>query len=103
MRCEPSGTGGYRSWTRRIGRASVSAPCAAFPSRPTTFAEVEPYPQPQADEEAVPARDYIRTTTAAFRFVHSESLERIGERGAGLEDLLDEGLAVALSDLLKRA
>lgn len=69
----------------------------------TTFAEIEPYPQPQVEEETTPARDYIRTTTDAFRFVHSESLEQIGERGSELEDLLDEGLAVALSDLMKRA
>jgi hypothetical protein len=69
----------------------------------TTFAEIEPYPQPQAEEETTPSRDYIRTTTDAFRFVYSETLEQIGERGAELDDLLDEGLAVALSDLMKRA
>jgi fido (protein-threonine AMPylation protein) len=69
----------------------------------TTFAEIEPYPQPQAEENAVPVRDYIRTTTDAFRFLHSETPDQIGERASELEELLDEGLAVALSDLMKRA
>jgi len=69
----------------------------------TTFAEIEPYPLPEAEEESAPARDYVRTTTDAFRLVHSETLEQITQRSPELEALLDEGLAVALSDLLKKA
>lgn len=69
----------------------------------TTFAEIEPYPVPEAEEESAPARDYIRTTTDAFRLVHSETLEEISQRGPELDALLDEGLAVALSELLKKA
>ena len=67
-----------------------------------TFGEVEPYPQTEGAEEGPPTREYIRTTTDAFRFVHSEPMEQINERAPELEGLLDEGLAVALSDLLKR-
>lgn len=69
----------------------------------TTFAEIEPSPLPEGEEESPPARDYIRTTTDAFRFVHSETLDQINQRAPELEDLLDEGLAVALSELLKKA
>lgn len=66
----------------------------------TTFAEIEPFPAPE-EESGVP-RDEIRTTVDAFRFVHSESLEEIERRAPELEQLLDEGLAVALSELLRK-
>lgn len=69
----------------------------------TTFAEIEPYPLPELEEGSAPVRDYIRTTTDAFRFVHSETVEQIDHRGIELDSLLDEGLEVALSALLKRA
>jgi hypothetical protein len=69
----------------------------------TTFAEIEPYPLPAGEEESVPNRDYIRTTTDAFRFVHSETVDEINRRGPELDALLEEGLEVALSALLKKA
>lgn len=68
----------------------------------TTFAEIDPYPASEGDERSSAARDGIRTTTDAFRFVQSETLDQISQRAAELEDLLDEGLAVALSELLKK-
>jgi hypothetical protein len=43
----------------------------------------------------------ITTTADAFRFVHSESIEEINQRAAELEQLLDQGLAVGLAELLK--
>jgi fido (protein-threonine AMPylation protein) len=68
----------------------------------TTFGEIEPYlPHDDAEEKSL-TREYIRTTTDAFRFVHTETIEQINGRAAELESLLDEGLAVALSELLKR-
>jgi len=67
----------------------------------TTFAEVEPYP-PQETGEAAAVPEYITTTADAFRFVHTESVEEISHRAAELEELLDQGLAVALAELLKR-
>ena len=67
----------------------------------TTFAELEPFP---AAEDGAPApREYLHTTPDAFRFVHSEPLDEINGRAAELEQLLDEGLAVALAELLKRS
>jgi hypothetical protein len=36
----------------------------------------------------------------SFRFVHSESIEEINQRAAELEQSLDQGLAVALAELL---
>jgi len=68
----------------------------------TTFAELEPYlPPPEIPEEAR-SKDYIQTTTDAFQVVHTETVEQINGRATELESLLDEGLAVALSELLKR-
>jgi fido (protein-threonine AMPylation protein) len=67
----------------------------------TTFAEVEPYPQ-QDGEGAPSAPEYITTTADAFRFVHSESTDEIDRRSTELDDLLDQGLAVALAELLQR-
>ncbi len=69
----------------------------------TTFAEIEPYPLSEGEEGSSPIRDYIQTTTDAFRFVQSETIDQINQRASELEDLLDEGLAVALSELLKKA
>jgi fido (protein-threonine AMPylation protein) len=68
----------------------------------TTFAEIEPFPPPDREEDA-PTREYIRTTHDAFHFVHSETSDQINQRGAELEELLDAGLAVALAELLKKA
>jgi hypothetical protein len=65
----------------------------------TTFAEIEPLPENEKAEQ----REYIRTTKDAFHFVHSESHENIMQRATELENLLDEVLAVALAELLKRA
>jgi fido (protein-threonine AMPylation protein) len=67
----------------------------------TTFAEVEPFPP--VEEDAPTPREYIHTTPDAFRFVHSEPLLDIERRAGEIESLLDEGLAVALASLLKRA
>jgi fido (protein-threonine AMPylation protein) len=65
----------------------------------TTFAELEPFP---ADEGGAPAREYVHTTSDAFHFVHTEAIEEINQRAGELEQLLDEGLAVALASVLKR-
>ena len=68
----------------------------------TTFGELE---SPSGDEEqgtASPKVEYLTTTKDAFRFVHTESIEELERRSAELEELLDEGLAAALSVLLKR-
>jgi prophage maintenance system killer protein len=68
----------------------------------TTFGELE---SPSGDEEQgtpSPGVDYLRTTKDAFRFVYTESIEELERRSAELEELLDEGLAEALSVLLKR-
>jgi fido (protein-threonine AMPylation protein) len=67
----------------------------------TTFAEIEPYPPDEVGESSS-VRDHVRTTTDAFHFVHSESVEQINQRGPELDALLDEGLEVALSALLAR-
>jgi hypothetical protein len=34
----------------------------------------------EAEEESAPGRNYVRTTTDAFRLVHSETLEQINQR-----------------------
>jgi Fic family protein len=68
----------------------------------TTFAEIQPVERFDVADERGEAFDRIRTTTDAFRFVHSESVDQISARASELENLLDEGLAVALSELLKR-
>lgn len=67
----------------------------------TTFAEIEPYPQ-QLEGDGQSAPEHITTTVDAFRFVHSESMEEIDRRAMELDELLDQGLAVALAELLKR-
>lgn len=71
----------------------------------TTFAEIElieSQSPADASEQAVVSREPIRTTSDAFRFVHSETVDQINGRAAELEALLDEGLAVALTALLRR-
>jgi Fic family protein len=67
----------------------------------TTFAELEPFPA--GEDDGPTPREYIHTTPDAFRFVHSEPLGDIEQRAGELEVLLDEGLAVALAGLLRRA
>lgn len=65
----------------------------------TTFAELLPAP---SEDGAPPAREPVPTTADAFRFVHSEPVEAIERRSSELEGLLDEGLAAALAELVKR-
>ncbi len=67
----------------------------------TTFAEVSTEPKTDGDESPM-QRDYVHTTKDGFYFAHTESVEALDARGAELEELLDEGLAVALAELLKR-
>lgn len=68
----------------------------------TTFAEIEPFP-PQDGESGLESSEYLPTTADAFRFVHSESIGEISQRVQELEELLDQGLAVALAELLKKS
>jgi fido (protein-threonine AMPylation protein) len=63
----------------------------------TTFAEMR---MVTGEEEPTP-RKQIVTTTDAFSFVHSEDQESIEARSSDLEELLDNGLAVALAELLR--
>jgi hypothetical protein len=65
----------------------------------TTFAEIETPSGPSVDGLE---REYISTTKDAFRFVHSERLDQLTARKGELEDLLEEGLAEALAQLLSR-
>jgi hypothetical protein len=44
----------------------------------------------------------ISTTADAFRVVHTESMEAVNDRFGELHELLDQGLTVALAELLKR-
>ena len=67
----------------------------------TTLAELEPFPA--AEDGAPTPREYVHTTPDAFRYVHSEPLDEINGRSGELEQLLDEGVAVALAELLKRS
>lgn len=67
----------------------------------TTFAEIEP--DPVQEDGGQEASEYITTTVDAFRFVHSETIEEINRRADELEELLDQGLAVALAELLKKS
>ena len=70
----------------------------------TTFAEIEPVkPDPVQEDGGQEPSEYITTTADAFRFVHSESIEDINQRASELEELLDQGLAVTLAELLKKA
>jgi hypothetical protein len=56
-----------------------------------------------SDEESIEVSpEHIQTTKDAFRVVHSESTAAIDKRSSELEDLLDQGLAVALSEFMKR-
>jgi hypothetical protein len=77
----------------------------------TTFADIAPIaphpvqiaPHPVQEEEDGPvSRDPIRTTIDAFRFVHTEEIHEINRRAAELEQLLDEGLSVALAEMMKK-
>jgi hypothetical protein len=54
------------------------------------------------DESVDSSPEQIQTTKDAFRVVHTESTEAIEKRGSELDDLLDQGLAVALSEFMKR-
>jgi hypothetical protein len=68
----------------------------------TTFGEIQAYPFLDASDDP-DTSEFVRTTVDAFRFVHSESLEELTQRARELEDLLDEGLAVVLAELLKKS
>jgi hypothetical protein len=52
-------------------------------------------------EEGHPPED-IQTTHDAFRFVHTESVDELDKRSGELEEILDGGLTVALSALMRR-
>lgn len=67
----------------------------------TTFAEWTPLQIADEDAGAVSAR-FVYTTKDAFVVVHSESMDSMDGRAADLEELLDEGLAVALEELRRR-
>ncbi|MBM4443387.1 MAG: Fic family protein [Candidatus Rokubacteria bacterium] len=67
----------------------------------TTFAEIEPYPAQDGDEGTA-AREHLRTTIDAFRFVHTEGIDEISRRSVELERLLDDGLSVALAEMMKK-
>lgn len=67
----------------------------------TTFAEIEPYPG-QEGEDGQTSREQVRTTIDAFRFVHTEEIDDINRRALELERLLDDGLSVALAEMMKR-
>src|SRR5207245_5859929 len=44
----------------------------------------------------------VPTTTDAFYYAYSESIEALNGRAKELQDLLDDGLTVALTELMKR-
>lgn len=67
----------------------------------TTFAEIEPHPA-QDGEDGSTSRERIRTTVDAFRLVHTEEVEDINRRAHELERLLDDGLAVALAEMMTK-
>jgi hypothetical protein len=57
----------------------------------------------KADDESVETPpEHLQTTKDAFRVVHSESMDAIETRWTDLEDLLDEGMALALSEFIRR-
>ena len=68
-----------------------------------TFAdiEIEPHPSPEG-EEGLTSREQVRTTVDAFRFVHTEEMHDINHRAPELERLLDDGLSVALAEMMKK-
>jgi hypothetical protein len=66
----------------------------------TTFGLIGSIPS-ERDEAALP-REVIMTTKDAFSFVHTEPMHALDERGTELESLLDEGLSVGLSEMLRR-
>lgn len=66
----------------------------------TTFGELAE-PDTADKKGATTVRENFATTKDAFRFVHTESADEIGKRSGELEELLEEGLAVALTQLLK--
>jgi fido (protein-threonine AMPylation protein) len=67
----------------------------------TTFAEIESH-SAQESEDSSPPREQIRTTFDAFRLVHTEAIEDINRRASELENLLDDGLAVSLAEMMKK-
>jgi fido (protein-threonine AMPylation protein) len=75
----------------------------------TTFGEIRPRPPRRAqpgqggdeEEQAGSQPQFLLTTKDAFRFLHAETTEQIDGRAGELEELLEEGLAEALLQLLK--
>jgi fido (protein-threonine AMPylation protein) len=65
----------------------------------TTFATIR-----QGSGPALGAQDVVdvSTTADAFRVVHTEPMETVSNRLGELHELLDQGLTVALAELLKR-
>lgn len=72
----------------------------------TTFAELGDHRAPTLEEDgdgAVATRkDYVQTSADAFRFVHTESAERLLERFGEQAEFLDQGLTVAVGEFLRR-
>ena len=65
----------------------------------TTFATIRHGYGPELEAQDA---DDISTTTDAFRVVDTESMEALNNRFGELHELLDQGLTVALAELLKR-
>jgi hypothetical protein len=65
----------------------------------TTFATIRQGSGPDLNDQDVVD---ISTTADAFRVVYTESMEAVNSRVGELHELLDQGLAVALAELLKR-
>lgn len=68
----------------------------------TTFALLEDY-HPEGKSVQTGPRKFIESSKDSFRFVHTENMDSIVvEREKELDELLDSGLTVALSQLMKR-
>lgn len=88
-------------WVLRYGASLHGAGQEPGIMAVTTFAEIEPHPA-QEGEDGIASREQIRTTVDAFRFVHTEEIDDIGHRAVELERLLDDGLSVALAEMMKK-
>ena len=67
-----------------------------------TVAELEPI-QEDTGAHGDSSKQLIETSRDAFRVVHTEATDRIDERIAELEELLDEGLTIGLVRLFEEA
>ena len=68
----------------------------------TTFGHIKPFAEASEPDELAGKAEDIDTTKDAFRFVHTETAEQVAQRRSELYELLDDGLAEALAQLLKR-